>query len=133
MRNVGIHLCAPCARDQFAALAADLIRSTRFRVFESYRGPVEQEAAFARGTSKARAYESPHQFGLAIDFVPWTGTEFVWPAAVDGEWEELDRLSAVRGLIRSIKWDRPHVEHRSWARIRTLICHVHSGAAKPRT
>jgi hypothetical protein len=121
MRNVGLHLCAPHARDQFIALATDLFHTTRFRVFESYRGPVEQDAAYARGASKAPGFRSAHQFGLAVDFVPFDGTKFIWPDAADSEWESLDRLSAVHGLVRSIKWDRPHVEHRSWARIRTLI------------
>ncbi len=120
MRYVGLHLCAPVARDQFAALAAALIKTTRFRVFESYRGPVEQEAAFSRGASKARAFESAHQFGLAVDFVPWDGTKFIWPSAVDREWQSLDRLSALHGLLTTIRWDRPHVEHRAWARVRAL-------------
>jgi hypothetical protein len=121
MRYVAIHLLAPCARHRFTSLAHSLRLDTRFRIFETYRDPARQEEAFNRGTSKARAFESAHQFGLAADFVPWDGTKFVWPGAADPEWDELHGAAHRAGLLNIIRWDRAHVEHPSWTRVRTLI------------
>ncbi len=120
MRHAVINLLAPCARDSFSLLRDRLLAHTRFRLFETYRTPDEQEKAFARGTSKARAFESAHQFGLAADFVPWDGKQFHWPDRDHPEWRSLAAEASRLGLSVPIGWDRPHVEHRSWARVRAL-------------
>jgi hypothetical protein len=115
-----LDLLSPRARDDFANLARDLRRDTRFRPHTGYRAPSDQEAAFRRGVTKARAYESAHQFGLAVDFVPWDGSRFVWPGRSHREWDQLRAAASARGLLNVVEWDRPHVEHRLWARVRAL-------------
>jgi hypothetical protein len=115
-----LDLLLPSARNDFANLARDLRRHTRFRPNTGYRSPTDQEAAFKRGASKAHAFESAHQFGLAVDFVPWDGTKFVWPERSNREWDQLRARAKVWGLVNDIEWDRPHVEHRLWARVRAL-------------
>jgi hypothetical protein len=132
MRNVDYRNFAPVARDRFTRLASDLLQTSRFRLFEGWRSPVDQEAAFSRGASKAHAFESPHQFGLAADFVPWDGTRFIWPDVSDSEWLVLGRLAVRHGLSVPIAWDKPHVEHPAWPRIRTIIRPA-SPALKART
>jgi hypothetical protein len=120
MRYASIDLLAPVARTAFAGLDAYLRRETRFRLFETYRDPAAQEAAFTAGTSKARAFQSAHQFGLAADFVPYGPKGWEWPHADAEEWNFLRRAAREFGLNNGIHWDRPHVEHPMWPRVRIL-------------
>ncbi len=116
-----LDLLLPSVRNDFANLARDLRRDTRFRPHTGYRSPADQEAAFRRGVTKARAFESAHQFGLALDFVPLgDGNKFVWPDPSDREWDQLRARARGFGLLNNIEWDRPHVEHRLWQRVRAL-------------
>jgi hypothetical protein len=120
MRYASLDLLAPVARTAFAGLDAYLRRETRFRLFETYRDPAAQETAFAARTSKARAFESAHQFGLAADFVPYGTKGWEWPATDHPEWDDLRRAAQSFGLLNGIHWDRPHVEHRAWIGVRAL-------------
>ncbi len=113
-----LSLLAPVARVAFEGLAAVLSRNTPLRPFETYRDPEMQDLAFRSGTSKARAFESAHQFGLAVDFVPFVDGHWNWR---DGQWwEVLDREAAALGLLTPVSWDRPHVEHPAFAGVRRL-------------
>jgi hypothetical protein len=119
MRYASLDLLAPVARTAFAGLDAHLRRETRFRLFETYRDPSAQETAFKAGTSKARAFESAHQFGLAADFVPYAfGRVWEWPATDDPEWDALRLACRDFGLRNGLSWDRPHVWHPAWDRVR---------------
>jgi hypothetical protein len=79
-----------------------------FSVFETFRDGKTQEAYFAKGVTKARFGQSPHNFGLAFDLVldtkkvnvrkrEWKGKEYLdaWdtetPEAVDA-WVALGDL-----------------------------------------
>jgi hypothetical protein len=118
-------------RPAFVALAAQCeagfeVNGKRivFAAFEAYRSPARQRQVYAAGTSKAREYQSPHQFGLAVDFVPLIDGKFVWLPADDKAWDALDRAVsgfATSGLSRPISWDRPHVEHSLWAKVRAAL------------
>lgn len=124
-------------RGQFSALTQDLVtayetNSTEFRFepFEGLRGPDRQNHLFAERTSKASAWQSAHQFGLAVDFVPKIlkfGPEddigrwhWYWPDASHGDWVILGELAEKHGLKRDIDWDKPHVEHPHWKAIRKV-------------
>jgi hypothetical protein len=123
MRYADLGLLAPVARTAFLGLDAYLRRETRFRCFETYRDPARQALAYAAQTSKAKAFESPHQFGLAADFVPCSaGTigRWEWPSVDDPEWDDLRRAAKDFGLTCPIVWDRPHVEHPAWVAVRKL-------------
>jgi hypothetical protein len=120
MRYASLDLLAPVARTAFAGLDAYLRRETRFRLFETFRDPFTQETAFKAGTSKARAFESAHQFGLAADFVPFGTAGWEWPVTDHPEWDDLRVAARSFGLLNGIHWDRPHVEHPAWKSVRAL-------------
>ena len=130
----------PKARGPFMRLEEELLRMYMagsipywFRAFEGYRSPLNQNNAFERGASKAKAWQSAHQYGLAVDFVPYVQPgdgaatakpqphphqgRWAWdvPAAA---WDLFDRAVTQSGLLRPIPWDRPHVEHTLWREIK---------------
>lgn len=95
---------------------------TRFGVFETYRTPEDQDREFREGNSKARAWTSAHQFGLAADFVPLKGGQIgAWDWGAEHDWATLTALARVVGLDTPINWDRPHVESPLWRDVRAAI------------
>jgi len=100
----------------------------RFEIFETFRSPVDQRNALTKGVSKAGPWQSAHQFGLAVDFVPYLNSSdtaiaskrinkevrpgWFWEIGDDHpDWMIL-RISAEKfGLTRPISWDLPHVQH----------------------
>ena len=91
---------------------------TLFKVFETYRGADRQLEVFKKRTSKARPFESAHQFGLAVDFVAWNEDADIgpigwnWNAA--NEYGFLAARAQTFGLSAPIQWDPGHVEHPLW-------------------
>lgn len=84
-----------------------------FRVFEGYRSPMRQEQLYRQQppVTKAKAWRSVHQFGFAVDLVPF----------IDGEWEWdrpklYQRLHAILDghLVFPIEWDKGHAELPGW-------------------
>lgn len=90
------------------------------RPYEVYRSDEDQLRVFNLGVSKARPGESPHQWGLAVDFVFYDPTKgWHWPKSTDSRWAEMhdivdsfDILSTKAGP--DIPWDSPHVEAINW-------------------
>lgn len=131
----------PKAVRSFQLLEEDLCRGfltgetpTWFRPFEGYRAPERQLEMLTNKTSKALPFQSAHQYGLAVDYVgfiggkqtghtriaaPTVGGRWSWDASLD--WDYLDAAARRQGLDRSITWDRPHVEHPLWNRIRPYV------------
>lgn len=144
----------PIARMQFQEMAENLTQAFTggaikqwFRPHMGYRSPAVQDGLYAQGrtkqgavVTKAQGWESAHQFGLAVDFVPWeTLTKptnrdadersetlplghkgrFVW--AENAEWKKLASRAELVGLRCPIAWDRPHVEHPAWDVLRKRI------------
>lgn len=98
----------------------------RFEPFEGNRSPARQYDLFARGkVTKARPWESAHQYGLAVDFaarvVQDDGTMGDWSWNADFPWEQLKREARRHGLDVPISWDRGHVEHPLFKRLRTVM------------
>lgn len=106
----------------------------RFEIFETLRLPDRQADAFARKTSKAGPWQSAHQVGLAIDFVPYLSAAqarkytpkggsplpgWYWPRADHGDWDALTELAQQYDLT-TISWDRPHLEHPLFKKIRSV-------------
>lgn len=133
-------LIHPKALVHFQRLEQDLLRAVLagecaiwFRPFEGYRPPERQLAVFQAGTSKARPFQSAHQYGLAVDFVPFipktnlardTNFDRVsgnWSWDDNHPWAFLDRVVERNGLLRPIEWDRPHVEHPLWHRVKGYL------------
>jgi peptidoglycan L-alanyl-D-glutamate endopeptidase CwlK len=87
-------------------------------LYEGARSPFRQAELYARGRSagergktvtRARAWESFHQYGFAADYVFRDGERWSWEEPKRGAWEMFARLAAACGL-RSLSFERPHVE-----------------------
>lgn len=117
----------PKVREHFRALeitlrdryAAGLIK-TEFRPFEGFRSLERQTYLFNEArTTKAKAWQSAHNYGLAVDFVAWIDGKWSWDEAAD--WAGLARAANDLGLMVPIKWDRPHVEHPIWTAVKNSL------------
>lgn len=90
-------------------------------VFETIRPPSRQEELYQRGrdpkaadfgrtVTRARAYQSAHQFGLAVDLVfkdskgKWT-----WSEPFKGAWDKLHEIARAEGL-EPLSFERPHLQ-----------------------
>lgn len=119
----------PVCRGAFCLLQVRLLEAwargaigNRFLAFEGYRTPDRQDQLYGQGrtkpgqkVTKARAWESAHQFGLAVDFVPYddknpSGKE-AWHWSEDADWNALHELALARGLRCGLRGDRPHIWH----------------------
>lgn len=125
-RNDSLEALHPAVHDKFVHLsdllvtwrAAGKLHST-FACFETYRTPEDQQEAYARGVSKARAWQSPHQYGFAADFVALDGDEpGKWSWSDKHDWNGLKAAARFVGLDCPITWDRPHVQSPLWVEAR---------------
>lgn len=101
---------------------------TLFKPFEGYRPPEAQHALLRQKRTKAGPWQSAHNYGLAVDFVAFatrekdgTVTEHGWSWRSDHDWDCLRECSTNRGLLNTIQWDRPHVEHSIWIAVRSHL------------
>ena len=99
---------------------SEKLDQTRFRVFETYRTPERQDALFKKGTTKALKFQSAHQFGLAIDCVPFIDGQWCWEANPH-EWDTLHTLARECGLNVGPDWDPGHIEHPLWQMVQTAL------------
>lgn len=117
-----LSLLHPSCKDKFIELADTLEKAhaagatrTLFRPHETYRTPMRQDDLYklVGGQTKAPAWKSAHQYGMAVDYVPWTpGLEFNWNE--DNDWDFLGSEARKVGLERPIAWDLAHVEYPFW-------------------
>lgn len=112
----------PIAMHAFSALTVDLQKSfdlgitqTLFLPFEGVRTVQRQRELLKDRTTRAGAWESPHQYGLAVDYVP--NVKGVWSWGGHHDWEFLRKAAKARGLLNEMDWDRAHVEHPAWKRL----------------
>lgn len=92
-----------------------------FKPFEGYRSPERQLYLLnVTKTTKAGPWQSAHNYGCAVDFVPWDPTKggWYWPDADHAAWSMLRAQANNRGLWNELAWDRPHVEHAIWRAVR---------------
>lgn len=66
-------------------------------IFETYRSPSRQDKAKADGKSRAEAWLSWHQYGLAFDAVFYNQIARNW--YWDGPWEDVAEIGKGLGLI----------------------------------
>lgn len=106
--------------------------------FETVRSADRQEEVFMKGASKARAWQSAHQFGLACDWVPYLSTNtntrdaaklakvpsmlpgWFWPRTDHPDWDFLTEVAHAAGCV-TISWDRPHVESPYFKKIKGAL------------
>lgn len=109
----------PVLRAQLVELdAALLAKNIPLQVFEGFRVPQRQADLYAtgRGTgtpghyvTKARPWESFHQYGLAVDYVFMVNGQWTWTEPTTGMWAQYTQLADSVGL-RSLSFEKPHVE-----------------------
>lgn len=87
-------------------------------VFEAYRSPARQDHLWqigrdgtkAKKVTDAKAWQSNHQYGLAVDlaFLP-RPRAWHWPKSDDPIWDKVQEVMERFGF-ESLKWERPHFE-----------------------
>jgi hypothetical protein len=87
---------------------------TLFAPFETYRTPLRQAELFNQKekVTNARAWESAHNYGLAVDFVPKLNGQWSW--SEDHDYAYLREKAEEHGLFVPIRWDPCHVVHPIW-------------------
>lgn len=113
--NRDYNLLHPKVRNQFQELGNYLHGSAlKFRLFEGYRSPIRQNYLFNQRppVTKAKAWESAHNFGMAADFVWFDRGEWSWDD--EHPWDELRKAAKMFRLDVPISWDRGHVEAIGW-------------------
>lgn len=118
----------PKARESFALMARRLearykagLTPTLFKPFEGFRTPERQEYLFrVDKTTKARAWQSAHNYGLAVDFVPLKDAANLgsWDWEPHHDWTLVKEIAVDCGLMAPITWDLPHVQHPIWNAIK---------------
>jgi peptidoglycan LD-endopeptidase CwlK len=113
----------PVMRERVRSILAQLnAEGHPFALFEAYRTPDRQRFLYqvgrtrelARGViTQARAWQSFHQYGLAVDIVLKTGGQWSWNDTGPNRlaWEQLHKHGRAAGL-RPLSFERPHLE---WA------------------
>jgi len=101
----------------FAACKA---RNIPVEAFEMLRNEARQDALYAEGRSKAKAGNSPHQYGMAVDVVHATR---YWQLSKK-EWDILGSIGKEVARRRNIKiewggdwekfWDPAHWQLQNW-------------------
>lgn len=114
---------------------------TRFELFEGFRDPERQARMLAQGTSKAGPFQSGHQLGLAVDFVPYLSVEdakifntvhklfgdkavrpgWSWHALHDYEYLRLVATTQFQLVMPVFSWDKCHIEHPDYPMLRSTM------------
>lgn len=126
--NRDINLLAPIFRNKILS-GIELAKKDGYQIaiFEGYRSPLRQDYLFAQGRSrpgpvitKAKAYESAHQFGLAVDLSFFIKT-WVWD---NQPFDKLVPIFTSLGLKWGGKNDAGHYEYTSNMKIKECYQYV---------
>ncbi len=105
-------LFPPFAQRVAAGLEEARAAGLDVHLFEGWRSPARQSALYAAGRTKpgpkvtnSQAWESWHQYGLAVDVVFGGPGRWSW----SGDWPALRRIMSNVGL-RALPWEQPHFE-----------------------
>lgn len=118
MRLVSLGCLHPTFRVRIATLQERLlIAGIPLRPYETGRTPARQAELFARGrdgkpggrVTKARAWESLHQYGLSVDFVFFDGNKWSWNEPEPDMWQRYTSLCEALGL-ETLSFEKPHVQ-----------------------
>ncbi len=109
----------PVVRDAVRRVIEQLqAESLPFEVFEAYRTPERQRMLYAQGrnapgdiVTKARAWTSYHQYGLAVDFVLRIDGNWSWVSKgkYSKWWERLHAIGRANNL-EPLSWELPHLQ-----------------------
>ncbi|HEU0217266.1 MAG TPA: D-alanyl-D-alanine carboxypeptidase family protein [Stellaceae bacterium] len=106
----------PAMRTRVASVMAEIeAADLPLKVFEAWRSPERQRFLYAQGRTRtgevvtnAQAWESYHQYGLAVDIVGFVRGNWTWdlPSA---NWARLHEIGAEHGL-EWLSWEKPHLQ-----------------------
>ncbi len=109
----------PILRERIAEVEQRLAEEELpFAMFEGFRSPQRQANLFAQGrtrpgprVTKANAWSSYHQYGVAADFVLRIDGRWSWDdaGARARHWQRLHELAGEVGL-RPLSWEKPHLQ-----------------------
>jgi peptidoglycan LD-endopeptidase CwlK len=109
----------PTVRERVKAVLAKLAaENIPFRVFESFRSPQRQQYLWEQGrtrpghvVTRARPWQSMHQYGLAADFVLFENGNWSWDDHGDKArwWNRMDEVGRQEGL-EPLSFERPHLQ-----------------------
>jgi peptidoglycan LD-endopeptidase CwlK len=102
------------------SILRDAFFRTLLEVYESVRTPVRQANLYARGRvpgqgeegktiTRAKAWQSLHQYGLAVDLVFRRNGVWSWNAPTPRQWDRYQELARVQGL-EPLSFEKPHVQ-----------------------
>ena len=118
-RTDDIELLRPEFRQTLRLLADRLAAAgSPLRVFETYRHPARQWYLYNQKASKAQAWQSAHQYGLAADFAGHINDHWTWDLP-ERVWQQLTEMANDVKLARPITWDLGHIQHpNTWQIVR---------------
>lgn len=96
-------------------------REYSFQMYEGFRTVQRQAHLISVGTTKAGPWQSAHQYGLAVDFVPIHAGRWTWDGVPTDAWEWMRSEARSLGLRTPIAWDLPHLEHPDWPRVAAIL------------
>lgn len=109
----------PLLRNFLGELDAELAGAgIPLALYEGARSPFRQVELFAKGrgvgepgktVTRARAWGSFHQFGMAVDYVFRDKNGWTWSEPKSGMWNEYTRIAHGIGL-RTLSFEKPHAE-----------------------
>ncbi len=118
-RNTDLDNLHPVVRQKVKTLIDKLAHENiPLRLFEGYRNPERQHQLFSQGrtspgprVTKADAWQSYHQYGVACDFVLYIDGKWSWNTGPKFKkyWARYHELGAEVGL-KPISWEKPHLE-----------------------
>lgn len=90
-------------------------------IFETWRHPARQDYLFRQGYTKARAWQSAHQYGLAIDLAGKTKAgAWTW-ALNEADIRTAQSIAKRFDLVAPIAWDPTHFEWKLWKNYASLL------------
>lgn len=89
------------------------------KIYQCYRDPDDQMVAYYRGNSKAKAYESPHQYFEAVDIIHqkhgWNVSHEYWDTLQACVEMVSEKYGVKLNHGHTWKWrDSAHIEIRDW-------------------
>jgi len=101
-------------RQRVRLIRAELAPSG-FELFTTHRTPEQQHDLFMRGgITRADAWQSAHQYGLAADFVRKIDGQWSW----DGDFSLVKSAAEKYGCVVPMSWDPGHVESLDWRELK---------------
>lgn len=128
-----LHPLARIAADSFQSEL--MVAGIPLRIYETVRSPFRQAELYAVGRApgtgertktKARAWDSLHQYGFAWDMVFLINGRWTWDEPEKGMWDEYTARAKARGLI-PLSFERPHVQ------LPMSLAGLHAGNMPPYT